>query len=184
MISQTRQRLIMGAMAVVAVGALSLGALYQDDDKLGEGRVVGAGTTSSTVAAGGGIISPDPPASTADQPAATGPVEYWLPRSGEASACSEEIGVDLAPGYGAVLTINGIEIPPEEMNVVLDENGEITDELTASRSLGQYTFQADDECPNGRYLRPVDNVLEACIYRLSDESRSCSVRRERVFDAL
>lgn len=184
MISQTGQRLAMGALGLVAVGALALGALYQDDDKLGDARVVGAGTTSSSVATGGGIINPNPPASTAGPQAGSGPIEAWLPRSGEASACSEAIGVDLAPGYGAELTINGIEIAPEAMNVNLDDSGGITDEITASRSLGQYTFQADDNCPNGRFLRPVDNVLEACVYRLSDESRSCAVRREHIFDAL
>jgi len=175
----------MAAMVVLAVLALALGAVYQDDDKLGDARVVGAGTTSSTAAAGGGIINPAPaetPATAAQGP--SGPIEGFLPRSGEASACSEPIGVDLVPGYGAELTINDVPIPPEAMNVNLDENGEVTDEITASRSLGQYTFQADDDCPNGRYLRPVGNVLEVCVYRLSDAQRRCISTERTVFDAL
>ena len=115
---------------------------------------------------------------------AGGPVEGFLPRSGEASACREEVGVDLIPGYGAELTINGTVIAAEDMNVNLDEAGQITNVITASRSLGHYTFQPDDNCPNGALLRPVDNVLEVCVYRLSDPSQRCVRQVERIFDAL
>ncbi len=182
--NRTRQRFAMGAMVLAAVLAITIGAVYQDEDRLDDVSVVG-GDASAPVstapggAAGGGAVAPGDAAA-----GPSGPIEAFLPRSGEASACSEAVGVDLIPGYGAELTINGIEITPEQMNVNLDENGEITDVITASRSLGQYTFQPDDNCPNGSLLRPVDNVLAVCVYRLSDPTRRCTVQLENVFDAL
>ncbi|MGH1493066.1 MAG: hypothetical protein ACRBK7_27335 [Acidimicrobiales bacterium] len=176
MISQTNQRLAMTAMVAVAFLAIVLGAIYQDDNKLDEPRVIGGNT--SAPAAGGGA------APAADVAVTAGPIEGFLPKSGEASACSETIGVDLTSGYGAKLTINGIEIAPEQMNVNLDETGAISNVITASRSLGQYTFEPDDACPNGSLLRPVDNRLDVCVYRLSDSTERCVVRREHIFDAL
>ena len=180
MISQTRQRFAMGGMVMVAILALVLGAVYQDDNKLDEPRVVGAGTTAPPA----GVPAPAGGDGRAGDELAVDPIEAFLPRSGEASACREEVGVDLAAGFGAILTINGIEIAPEDMNVNLDENGEISDVITASRSLGHYTFKPDDDCPNGSLLRPVGNVLDVCVYRLSDVSRACAVRRTNVFDSL
>lgn len=164
----------MGGMVAVALLAIVLAAIYQDDNKLDDVNIVGQGTASDTNDGEGGTAAPAP----------TGPIEGFLPKSGEASACSEQIGVDLAPGFGAKLTINGKEIAPEEMNVNLDEDGNISEVITASRSLGQYTFSPEDNCPNGSLLRPLDNVLEVCVYRLSDNTQSCAVRRENIFDAL
>ncbi len=180
-----RQRFGMAALVLGALLALILGALYQDDDRLDQDVVVGGSASAPiTTAPPAGGAAPEDTAAPADPALVGGPIESFLPRSGEASACSEEIGVDLIPGYGAELTINGIEIAPEDMNVNLDASGQITDEVTASRSLGQYTFRPDDNCPNGSLLRPVDNVLEVCVYRLSDPTRRCTVQRENVFDAL
>ncbi|MEM9561989.1 MAG: hypothetical protein AAGA93_05195 [Actinomycetota bacterium] len=181
--NQTRQRFAMGAMVLAALLAITIGAVYQDDDRLDDVSVVGGDAQApvSTTPGGGGGAAVAPGDAAAP---AGGPIEAFLPRSGEASACSEAVGVDLIPGYGAELTINGIEIAAEQMNVNLDEDGEITDVITASRSLGQYTFQPDDNCPNGSLLRPVDNVLEVCVFRLSDPTRRCTVQLENVFDAL
>lgn len=179
-----RQRFGMGALLLGAVLALTLGAIYQDDDRLDEDNIVGGSASApitTTPAASGGATGAD---AAPDAASTGGPVEGFLPRSGEASACREEVGVDLIPGYGADLTINGREIAPEEMNVNLDALGQITNEITASRSLGQYTFRPEDNCPNGSLLRPVDNVLEVCVYRLSDPSKRCVRQVERVFDAL
>lgn len=179
------QRFGMGALLLGAVLALILGVIYQDDDRLDQNNVVGgsasAPITTSPSAAGAGA---DPEDGTTDEVVAGGPVEGFLPRSGEASACREEVGVDLIPGYGAELTINGTVIAAEAMNVNLDDAGEITNVITASRSLGHYTFQPDDNCPNGTLLRPVGNVLEVCVFRLSDPSQRCVRQVERVFDAL
>lgn len=189
MISQTRQRLIMAAMVAVALGAIVLGVIYQDDNRLDEPVIVGAGTSAPATETGGGSGAAGGSAAGVGQASdsaavGTSAIEGFLPRSGEASACREEVGVDLAAGFGAKLTINGIEIAPEQMNVNLDENGEISEVITASRSLGQYTFKPDDNCPNGTLLRPVDNVLEVCVYRLSDATEACTLRTEKVFDAL
>lgn len=178
MISQTRQRFAMGGMVTVALLSIVLAAIYQDDDKLNEANIVG-GNPATTIASDG-----DGQGQTANAPATGGPIEGFLPKSGEASACRERIGVDLADGFGAKLTINGIEIAPEDMNVNLDAEGKISDVITASRSLGQYTFKPDDNCPNGSMLRAVDNVLEVCVYRLSDNTQSCAFRTTNVFDSL
>lgn len=183
--STTVQRLIMGAMVGVAVLALVLGALYQEDDRLDGPTVVGGDASAPVTTAGSGAAAGDGAAAGgADGVSAGGPIEGFLPTSGEASACREAVGVDLIPGYGAILTINGIEIPPESMNVNLDEDGEITNEITASRSIGHYTFKPDDDCPNGAYLRPTNNLLEVCVYRLSDETQRCVRQEQRVFDAI
>lgn len=190
MISPQRQRLITVGIVVIAFGALALGVAYQDDDRLDGAQVVGlnddaaSATTVASAANGGSTLAPAEGGD--DETVATGEqiIEGFLPRGGEASACSEPVGVDLVNGYGARLTINGREVQPEEMNVNLDADGRITNEITSSRSLGQYTFRPDDECPNGTYLRPLGNVLEVCVYRFDDPSRSCIVTSDYVFDAL
>lgn len=187
MISRQQQRLITIGLVAVAFGALALGVAYQDDDRLGDAQIVGLDDdapladdgTASTLAESAG----DGGGGSASAPAED-IIEDFLPRGGEASACSEPVGVDLASGYGALLTINGREIAPEEMNVNLDADGEITNVITSSRSLGQFTFQPDDECPNGTYLRPLGNVLEVCVYRFDDPSQRCTITTEYVFDAL
>lgn len=183
--SSTVQRLIMGTMVGLAVLALVLGALYQDDDRLDDGpTVVGGDASAAPVTAGASGATPGAGTPASGGGASGGPVEGFLPVSGEASACREPVGVDLIPGYGAILTINGIEIPPEAMNVNLDEDGEVTNEITASRSIGHYTFKPDDDCPNGTYLRPTNNVLEVCVYRLSDEAKRCVRQEQHTFDAI
>ena len=174
MISQTRQRFAMGGMVAVAILAIVVGAVYQDDNRLDEPRIVGAETSADS----------SQPAQDNAVTQAINPIEGFLPESGEASACSEPIGVDLGPGFGARLTINGVPIAPEDMNVNLTEAGEVSNVVTATRSLGQYTFEADDNCPNGSLLRPVGNVLEVCVFRLSDTSQTCTLVRENIFDAL
>ncbi len=175
MISQRRQRWISAGILLLALGALILAAIYGEDDSTGSARAAGLGASATDSTLG--------PAADAVPPA-TQIIEGFLPRGGEASACSEAVGVDLVSGYGARLTINGIEIAPEEMNVNLDANGEITNVLTPTRTLGHFTFQPTDECPNGRWLRPVDNVLDVCVYRFDDPSASCTLRTEFRFDAL
>lgn len=174
-ISQRRQRWISAGLLLLALGALILAAIYGEDDSTGSARAAGLGAsaTDSTLAPGADAVPP-----------ATQIIEGFLPRGGEASACSEPVGVDLVSGYGARLTINGIQIAPEEMNVNLDANGEITNVLTPTRTLGHFTFRPTDDCPNGRWLRPVDNVLDVCVYRFDDPSASCTLRTEFRFDAL
>ncbi len=174
-ISQRRQRWISAGILLLALGALVLAAIYGEDDSTGSARAAGLGASASDT-----TLAP-----TADAvPPATQIIEGFLPQGGEASACSEPVGVDLISGYGARLTINGIEIAPEEMNVNLDANGEITNVLTPTRTLGHFTFKPGDDCPNGRWLRPVDNVLDVCVYRFDDPSASCALRTEFRFDAL
>ena len=177
----------MGLLGVAAI-ALVIGSVFQGERLPEDQRpvVVGAGSSSDDIAAGGGSGGGGAGASAAstEEPSApVGPIEGFLPRSGEASACREPVGVDLIEGYAATLTINGVEIPPEQMNVNLDEAGEITEEVTASRSLSVYTFGPEEDCPNGEILRATNNVMQACIYRLEDGPASCVIT-EVTFDVL
>ena len=103
------------------------------------------------------------------------PVEGFLPASGPATGCSEAVGVDLVSGYEAILTINGFKIAPEDMNVNLDDTGAITSEVSASRSLGHYTFGPEQDCPNGEVLRSTNNLVQACVYRLEDGPDNCQL---------
>ncbi len=185
MISPQRQRLITFGIVAVAFGALALAVAYQEDDRLGDARTVGLNDDAAVTAGTDSTLAlPAGAAGGAAPIVADDIIQDFLPRGGEASACSEPVGVDLAPGYGATLTINGREIAPEEMNVNLDANGEITNVITSSRSLGQFTFQPDDNCPTGTFLRPLANVLEVCVYRFDDPSQRCTITTEYVFDAL
>ena len=103
------------------------------------------------------------------------PIEAFLPRTGEGSTCTEPVGVDLIPGFSAILTINGVEIPPEEINGV--------DIATAGSSLGEVSWGPEEGCPRGEILRPQNNRLEACVYRNIDGPDSCRTF-VHTFDAL
>lgn len=171
-ISRRNQRLLSAALLSLAGVAIVLGATYQGE-RLPEGPVV--------VGAGSSDNDEGPTIEAAESGGVVNPVEGWFPQSGAGAACREPVGVDLIGGYGATLTINGIAIGPEEMNVVLDAEGNPTDEVTASRSLGHYTFGPEDDCPNGSVLRATDNVIQACVYRLVEGPASC-VSSEFAFD--
>ncbi|MEM7337338.1 MAG: hypothetical protein AAF467_01755 [Actinomycetota bacterium] len=173
MVTRTRQRFITISLLVLAGIAMTFAIAYQGE-RLPDGPSV-VGNVNN--AANGGVP-------TADTVVVTGPIEGFLPRSGEGTACREPVGVDLAPGFGATLTINGIAIAPEEMNVNLDPEGNPTGVVTASRSLDQYTFGPEPNCPDGRVIRATDNLVQACIYRLEDGPGTCTLNTEFTFDAL
>lgn len=155
-----------------------LATTYQGE-RLPDGPNI-VGNDRASVAANGGVPGGSTQTTT---PQAVNPIEGFLPRSGEGSACREAVGVDLIDGFAATLTINGITIAAEEMNVVLNEDGEPTNEVTASRSLGHYTFGPEPACPNGSVIRATDNVMQACVYRLIEGPGTCVVS-EISFDAL
>ncbi len=170
-VSRRRQRLITLGLVGLAGAALVLGAIYQGE-RLPDGpTVVGAGTGDGT----GPSLSP------AESGGVINPIEGWFPQSGAGAGCREPVGVDLIGGYGATLAINGISIAPEEMNVKLDAEGNPTNEITASRSLGHYTFGPEEDCPNGSVLRARDNLIQACVYRLVEGPEACVVS-EFAFD--
>ncbi len=185
MISRQRQRVISIGIVAVAFVALGLAAYYQDDNKLDDPNFVGIEQTGDDLAVGSSGASGAGSATTlASTPIGQGgPIERFLPDSGDAVACREPVGVDLVPGYAARLTINGREVPETEMNVNLNPDGSISSTITASRSIGQYTFMPEDSCPNGKWLRPVDNVLDVCVYRVDDPAQACSTMSEYVFSA-
>lgn len=180
-ISQTRQRFATVGILLLALFALGTAAVYRDTTPLDDPSRAGNIVPSGTAVASGNASGQGNPNNSNSQ--ATSPIEGFLPRSGAATTCQEAIGVDLLPGYGAFLTINSIVVPPEKMNVNLDSNGNITNVITATRSAGHYTFEPDSNCPNGSLLRPTNNVLEVCVYRLSDVSQTCTLRTENSFNA-
>lgn len=165
-VSRSKQWLIIGAGVVVAFGALVLAAVYQADTSPAEPVL------SGSAADGGGERPADANAEAA--PLDVNPIEEWLPKSGEGSTCSEAVGVDLIPGYGAVLTINGVTIDEEQKN----------DPFSAGGSLGQVTYGPEEGCPNGELLRPQGNVVEACVYRLAEGPENCRRYPAFTFDAL
>lgn len=145
-VSVGRQRLVVIAGLALAVGAIILAASTQED-------------TPAVV----------PTVDSSDDP-----VEGWFPRSGQGSTCSEPVGIDLAPGYGAVLSINGNILPDDMMNPP----------GSAGRSLGHYTYGPEEDCPNGEFLRPRDNQVQACVYRLDEGPATCQLTEVFTFDAL
>lgn len=171
-ISRSKQWTVIAAGVVLAVGALALAAAYQADTSPSEPVL------SGSPADGGGIRAADPNAEQA--PLDVNPIEDWLPRSGIGSTCSEAVGVDLIPGFAAVLTINGQTLTDEQMNGVDPDTGAIP----ASRSLGQYTYGPEEDCPNGVLLRPQNNRVEACVYRITEGPESCRTYPAFTFDAL
>lgn len=179
--SRAKQRVITGGVLILAGAAMALGIIYQGDRTLDEPLAASGAATSTSLEPSSDVLGAGgtaPPSTTV-----TNPIEGFLPRSGEASACREPVGVDLVDGYAATLTINGTLIAPEQMNVNLDADGNPTEVITASRSLGQYTYGPEEDCPNGEVLRPTGNVIQACVYRLDDGPGSCQVT-EWTFDVL
>ena len=165
----------------VAFGAIVLGAIYQGDRSAGEARVIGE--TDDTVAEqpsqGGRVIDPDGAATQSRESEDVDPIEAFLPSSPTGANCREPVGVDLIPGYAATLVINGKRIPPEEMNGADPTTGAIP----AGRTQGRYTFGPEENCPNGEFLRPRDNTLQACVYKVEEGPESCAVS-QFTFDAL
>jgi len=167
-----RQRIIAGFAVAVAFGALAVAAIYSADtgpaDPVFSGGVVD-----------GGGDRPDDPNEVGVE-LEIDPIQRWFPLAGEGSACSEVVGVDLIPGYTALLTINGVKIPIEETNVYSDIDSKT---LSAGGSQGQVTWGPEPDCPFGQILRPTANEVVACIYRIGDGPANCrTLRRPDTFD--
>ncbi len=171
-------------MVAIAIGAIVLGAIYQDDTPNTAGNVVGGETEDtnqeSTRTPGGRVVGPDGDLSVPVGDGSTiNPIESFLPASSSGSNCREAIGVDLIDGYAASLVINGQRIPTEDMNGADPETGAIP----AGRTQGRYTFGPEENCPNGELLRPRDNTLQACVYKIEEGPETCTVS-EFTFNAL
>lgn len=151
--TSTRRLLSIGALAV-AVGLLVLGALFQADTSPDEPALTGGGAEAP--------VQQPQAAAPASQP-----IEGWFPSGGQGAACQEPVGVDLAPGYRASLTVNGVPIP----------DGELNDPGSAGASLNQVTWGPEADCPRGEVLRPEGNVVEACVWRVEDRPANCTTYR-------
>ena len=175
-----RQRIIAGVAVAVAFACLGLAIAYSGDTSVSEPAFSGSPVD------GGGVRADDPTAPGEELD--INPIERWFPLAGEGSACSEPVGVDLIPGYGALLTINGVPIAPEDTNqlVAIDNDGDgVTDatSISAGASQGQVTWGPEPDCPFGEILRPTNNRVSACIYRLEEGPANCRTRsRPDTFD--
>lgn len=169
--SSNRSRFVIAAALIVAFGALITAAAFSGE------RTPSAPVLSGSAADGGGERDGEDIGTPLD----VNPIEAWLPQSGIGSTCTEAVGVDLIPGYSAILTINGVEIAEEDTNVYLDFEAR---ELSAGGSQGQVTWGPEEDCPNGLILRPQGNTVEACIYRVDEGPASCRVGASFTFDAL
>lgn len=161
LVSPVRQRFVIVTMVAVAFVALVVAAKFSAPTEPGAAVLTGA-------AADGGGDRND--ATNGAAVLQVSPVEGWLPEAGNGTACSERVGVDLIPGYAATLEINGVQIPAEEMNNYIDEKGGSQD---AGASIGEYTWGPEQDCPHGTILRPTQNKVIACIYRVEEGIESC-----------
>lgn len=175
-----RQRIIVCIAVFIAFGCLGLAAAYSGNTDVA-GPIISGGAVD-----GGGERLADP---NAERPELdVNPIQGWFPRAGEGSGCSEVVGIDLIPGYSALLTINGVAIAPEDTNALIsiDSNNDgITDgtAISAGGSQGQVTWGPEEDCPFGLILRPTNNRVTACIYRNEDGPENCQVRaRPDTFD--
>lgn len=167
-----RQRLVISGALILAFSSLGVAIAYSGDT--GPAGPVFSGSPVD----GGGDRSDDPssPPETLD----VNPIERWFPQAGEGSACSEAVGVDLLPGFSALLTINGVSIPTEDTNVFVTGEGGV---LTAGGSQGQVTWGPEPDCPFGTILRPTQNTVTACIYRVEEGPANCrTIARPDSFD--
>ncbi len=168
-----RQRIIMFAGVSLAFTALVFGAMY--DAPTEPAAIV----RTQTAADGGG--ERDAESAVLD----VSPIEGWFPQTGVGSTCTEPVGVDLLPGYGAVLVINGEPIPDTELNIFENPDAPPGERvLTAAGALGRYTWGPEEDCPNGRLLRPEGNTVSACVYRIEQGPNGCRQYGPFDFDAL
>ncbi len=169
-ISPGRQRTVIVVMVGVAFGALILGAMFSAPTQ------PGAAVLRGTAADGGGDRGS---VANGEVELPVNPVEGWLPAAGDGTACSERVGVDLIPGYAAILTINGLKIPLEEMNSYAAP-GQTRD---AGATIGEFTWGPEEGCPFGTVLRPTNNQVIACIYRNEEGPENCNpIERPGGFD--
>ena len=179
------QKVVISGLVIVAFGALGLATAYRDDQPLGDTSIVeGNQDTTPTTAASsdesGRAGQVGEVGEVAGKPSSNAnPIEAFLPLSPTGANCREPVGVDLISGYAATLIINGERIPVEEMNEADPETGAIP----AARTHGRYTYGPEENCPNGARLRPRDNTLQVCVYRLEEGPDNCVVS-EFTFNAL
>lgn len=159
----TRQKLVIGGLLTLAFGLLSLGVIYQEDQRL--------------------PILPTPVGADGEEVEVgeASPIEGTFPLTGIGSTCTEPVGVDLATGYVARITINGNLIPESEMNGPLFTPA--GSEISAGRSLGHFTYGPEIGCPQGKYLMPQNNKVVICYWRTEDVESNCT-RVQFEFDAL
>ena len=158
---------------VLAFIALVFGAMYD------------APTETPTVVLSGGAVDGGGERDAEEQVLDISPVEGWFPQSGVGSTCTEPVGIDLIPGYGATLVINGQPIPDSELNIYENPDAPPGERVfTAQGALGWYTWGPEEDCPNGALLRPEGNTVSACVYRLEQGPNGCRQYGPFDFDAL
>jgi hypothetical protein len=87
------------------------------------------------------ITDTDPEAAT--RAAAPNKIEHVIPVAGSSVLRQSEIGIDLAPGYDADLTIDGIPIPRDELRQV-PQQGQLF--FTPGKGKAIEELEAGDTC--------------------------------------
>ncbi len=162
------QYVLIGVGLAIAALMIVLATVYSGSDNTNIEAPISGGPVD-----GGGDRNDEEAGET---PLDVNPIEAFLPRTGQGSTCTEAVGVDLIPGFSAILTINGVRIPDEDIN---GADGI----ATAGSSLGEVSWGPEEGCPRGAILRPQGNRLEACVYRNTDGPESCR-NWIHTFDAL
>lgn len=168
--SAGRQRTVIIGLVGIAVVALVVAA------KFSAPTTPSAAVLTGTAADGGGDRSDQ---ENGQSVLLVDPVEGWLPAAGDGTACSERVGIDLIPGYAATLQINGVDIADEDMNNYIGPDGA----QDAGASIGEFTWGPEEDCPHGELLRPTDNRVIACVYRVEEGRANCrTTARPDAFD--
>ncbi len=175
---------ILSKNILIGIGALIAGVLVL---LLATSRNGSEPTATEGFILSGNPTTQDVQAPKALNPSGTAPADLikgFLPQGGTGAACSEDVGVLLAQGYSATLTINGVSLAPEDLNVNLEADGTVSNVITATRSKGQFSFKPGTDCPKGELIRPTNNALTVCVWANSDVSRSCVLTETYRFDAI
>jgi|GEM_PF-3805969 len=112
------------------------------------------------------------------------PITKFFPSGGAGTACTESVGVVVKQGYGAILTINNQKLTDSQLNVNLNDDGTVSNKITATRSSGEYSYKPSEECPKSGLIRPQKNILNVCVYSKSDITKACVYKDSFEFDAI
>ena len=137
--SEARYRLLIAGLVAVAFLALYAGIRATDTGEEDAGRATGR---------------PDV-------------VEHLIPRPGDEVLRQAELGIDLAPGYEGALSVNGVEIPTEELRLVPEQNQVF---FTPAEGTAVERLQAGPNCATAVVWRssrgrgtPDDEVFTWCF---------------------
>lgn len=105
-------------------------------------------------------------------------LEQLIPAPDSKVLRQEQVGVDLSAGFSAELEINGVPIPPDQINVLRSDRNPTESNATTStfgRTLNRFIYQPLD----GRAvpeLKADENCVVATFWPLADPTNISEVR--------